>query len=890
MPSSVVMPETGNMYSKLQHSPSTGFIPEAWRKQMDKLFLDNRYQSFMAALLMISLFMPDGWILGNARDFENDRLYGVLLAVFIIFMIETLVMCVFVKNYIFSFSFFVDIIGNLSMIIDIGWISESFLPTNTIATQGSIVRATRAAKLGARYGRLLRLLRIVRLVKKLPCYKRFIGEESDPEPTLSAIKKVSEELGDTLAIRTAILILILVIVLPFFTYSVTDYSATSWITNFKIATKNETVTFYDISNLARKCSNFYSPKDASLYYLYIESPYVSHPFEQTYPTRNYLRDENILTYESAYYIANSTLAQSGNSYALQSLANAAANGRDDLYGFVQFQVKLKLDNSIPNQTNAMYNILTLVLIIVLLLGFTTSFNDSVNKLVVKPLERMMTTLRNSAMVMLKTMKALENANKEDDEEDGKKEKKTGEEDEEDEDIETAMLEKMIEKLARIMSHVLPNNNEIDMDGNMDGNTANWLKQSYNANVVTKTTKIHRTESTAQSEDLEKLRLKQLESSLSATTRALLSTWDFDVLSFGVDELQDVVVYIFSLQNLLQEFRVPETILRTFLKEISERYINTNTYHNYKHGVDVFFTAYRLLVIPGLDMALSTLEVFSVLVGALAHDVGHIGVNNLFLVKTKHTLAIQHNDRSPLENMHCVVLYELLRKDSTNIFVNLDEKQWREARKIILTIILGTDMSHHFEQISKTQLFNEVNGEDTKAFCAGQKEEIECFRDEKNRLFVMELVLHCSDISNPFKPFAICAKWADLVVEEFCLQGDQEKALGVEVSPMCDRDQINLCNMQMGFIEFVVAPLIIAFVNVFPPLHEIGSNMLNNFQSWGERRKLDIMEDMKSTADKPEECRKVDERLGKFSDKLNFVSGYRELPIRRRSSQTRQIEL
>lgn len=102
----------------------------------------------------------------------------------------------------------------------------------------------------------------------------------------------------------------------------------------------------------------------------------------------------------------------------------------------------------------------------------------------------------------------------------------------------------------------------------------------------------------------------------------------------------------------------------------------------------------------------------------------------------------------------------------------------------------------------------MNGEDTKAFCSGQKDEIDCFRDEKNRLFIMELVLHCSDISNPFKPFKICAKWADLVVEEFCLQGDKEKELGVEVSPMCDRDQINLCNMQMGFIEFVVAPLII----------------------------------------------------------------------------------
>jgi 3',5'-cyclic-nucleotide phosphodiesterase len=96
-------------------------------------------------------------------------------------------------------------------------------------------------------------------------------------------------------------------------------------------------------------------------------------------------------------------------------------------------------------------------------------------------------------------------------------------------------------------------------------------------------------------------------------------------------------------------------------------------------------------------------VFSVLVGALAHDVGHPGLNNLFLVKSKHELAMSHNDRSPLENMHCVVLYEILSKEATNIFVGFENNQWRDARKVILTIILGTDMSHHFEQISKTQV-------------------------------------------------------------------------------------------------------------------------------------------------------------------------------------------
>ena len=59
---------------------------------------------------------------------------------------------------------------------------------------------------------------------------------------------------------------------------------------------------------------------------------------------------------------------------------------------------------------------------------------------------------------------------------------------------------------------------------------------------------------------------------------------------------------------------------------------------------------------------------------------------------------------------------------------------------------------------------EVNGEDTQSFCVGEKETIECLNEENNRHFVLELLLHCADISNPYKPVAICARWADLIVE------------------------------------------------------------------------------------------------------------------------------
>ena len=51
------------------------------------------------------------------------------------------------------------------------------------------------------------------------------------------------------------------------------------------------------------------------------------------------------------------------------------------------------------------------------------------------------------------------------------------------------------------------------------------------------------------------------------------------------------------------------------------------------------------------------------------------------------------------------------------------------------------------------------------YCTGAKASMSCLEGEDgNRVFVLELLLHFADISNPYKPFSICEKWADLVVE------------------------------------------------------------------------------------------------------------------------------
>jgi hypothetical protein len=79
------------------------------------------------------------------------------------------------------------------------------------------------------------------------------------------------------------------------------------------------------------------------------------------------------------------------------------------------------------------------------------------------------------------------------------------------------------------------------------------------------------------------------------------------------------------------------------------------------------------------------------------------------------------------------------------------------------------------------------------------------------------------------------------------------------------------------------------VNIFPPLHEIGHNMMTNFVSWGEKRREEIMKDDK-ISDKTEECRKLDERLNKFREKFAFVNNLQEMPLRKRRNSGTSVSL
>lgn len=52
--------------------------------------------------------------------------------------------------------------------------------------------------------------------------------------------------------------------------------------------------------------------------------------------------------------------------------------------------------------------------------------------------------------------------------------------------------------------------------------------------------------------------------------------------------------------------------------------------------------------------------------------------------------------------------------------------------------------------------------------------------------VLQNMIHCADLSNPTKPLNLYRQWTDRIMQEFFEQGDIERELGLDISPMCDR--------------------------------------------------------------------------------------------------------
>ena len=321
---------------------------------------------------------------------------------------------------------------------------------------------------------------------------------------------------------------------------------------------------------------------------------------------------------------------------------------------------------------------------------------------------------------------------------------------------------------------------------------------------------------------------------SSLTLELINSWELNTLSLSHTENFLLLNYIFlhSPQRDLLANHVSTDLFAGFLSSIQAGY-NPNPYHGFAHAVDVTHTVYRIIELSSASTFLRSMDRLGLLIAGLMHDLGHHGVNNLFLSETGHELATRFNDRSPLENFHCAKFFELLQ--SVNILEWLSKEQYKEIRKVIIDAVLHTDNFYHFGMVKDLNLFIELNRgaiEQQRATSRAETSEVvEILKRADSRSLMNKLFLHAADISNPTKPYRICQEWAVLVMEEFFAQGDLERDLGISIQPLNDRNTVNIAQAQVSFIEFVVAPLQMGILRIFPGLVDNCQFLVGNMVQW-----------------------------------------------------------
>ncbi|XP_069783609.1 3',5'-cyclic-AMP phosphodiesterase 4C-like isoform X1 [Narcine bancroftii] len=274
---------------------------------------------------------------------------------------------------------------------------------------------------------------------------------------------------------------------------------------------------------------------------------------------------------------------------------------------------------------------------------------------------------------------------------------------------------------------------------------------------------------------------------------------FRVSEFSNNRPLSCIMYaIFQERDLLKTFRIPVDTFLTYIMTLEDHYHADVAYHNSLHAADVIQSTHVLLSTPALDAVFTDLETLAALFAAAIHDVDHPGVSNQFLINTNSELALMYNDESVLENHHLAVGFKLLQEENCDIFQNLPKRQRQSLRKMVIDMVLATDMSKHMTLLADLKTMVETK----KVTSSG----VLLLDNYTDRIQVMRNMVHCADLSNPTKPLELYRQWTDRILEEFFRQGDRERERGMEISPMCDKHTASVEKSQVGFIDYIVHPL------------------------------------------------------------------------------------
>lgn len=771
-------------------------------REATRCFLQSALFRTMAIVsLAFALFGGGLCIVFNLPDDPTNVIMDWLMSlVTVFFVVEIVLRCLVEPTaYPFSAFFFMDIIGTVSMIFEISYLLGHSGRMDVADSRVNVVlmRSARAARMGARVGRLSKLVR---------CMAIFHPHHRTPMPEGPGrhAKVLNYKLMMILSTKVSLLTVVLVLGVPLLgigQYPEADLSMRAWSRRLEAdyartyegmeglfqQSVSEMLAFYaNVAYFPYRLDGY--PERAT-----IDGARAVIPGEDLVQGRMPNRQENIVK------------------QPVPSCLIERAGCQGDEHAALYF------DLTATKQYDAAMDLVVIVFVVMAMALEAWDLNHTLHLLLVKPVEKMMETV---AMMQNVVHEAV------DDDRDGPGASPRAE---------TDVVEHALKRLSRLIQvfmddDILSSKEMVDIDNESRGVIVEIMQRELIAPPVVRRqpTTMGKTSVWAQEGMVIGLPVE----------REVIDSWELDVLNLLPGDLERVACYVIYDSDVGQSTGrnwAKLDTLQGFVAAARAGYLD-NPYHCFAHACDTLAGLGRLLRQVQWSCFLADVDAYALLLSALCHDLGHPGKTNPFLVETGDELALRYNDRSPLENMHCAKLFELCKDPSRDVLQSLSKEAYKHARGVCITSILHTDNAQHFDMVKDVKKAFEVAS--TTCNAQGQALDpeslVDLYVDEvlcKNIPLWHKLFLHFADISNPLKPFWIYMLWATRVSDEFFAQGDEEKRLGIPVGMLNDRVKVSRPNSEHGFITFLVAPLVTNTVSILPVLKPLACQMANNLESW-----------------------------------------------------------
>lgn len=304
--------------------------------------------------------------------------------------------------------------------------------------------------------------------------------------------------------------------------------------------------------------------------------------------------------------------------------------------------------------------------------------------------------------------------------------------------------------------------------------------------------------------------------------------DFPISGFPIDEVQEIIHLPAFDTNTARVQKDPSTIeidpevimeLRELVGCIATLY-NNNPFHCFAHASHVVMSVTKLMsriVAPTelletddhlnypdshaaslhdhtYGITSDPLTQFACAFSALIHDVDHLGVPNVILVKEDLEVARYYQMRSPAEQNSLDISWKLLMEDRfeklrATLFDNMDDAE--RFRALVVNSVMATD-------IADKDLKTLRNNRWDKAFSANDGEQDP--RDVINRkaTIVIEHLIQASDVSHTMQHWKVYRKWNECLFAEMYAA---YRAGRLETDP-----SEGWYKGEIGFFDYYIIPL------------------------------------------------------------------------------------